>query len=233
MPDEVAEVLAEVRELNEELFALRQDLISTNEKLEVPTNFGQGRKRKRASGEGYLAASLADLGALEAVLEPFLRSTVTKWSDKVLAASGLAIGRDKKFKAVNQNAMAQVDHALSPQERERLIKRSRVRRSTATVENGVKAKVLGKEEVVVLEGEKEKVDVDDEIFDDGDFYQQMLRDLVESRMLDLDDPTMASLRAASARGKKVKKVVDTRASKGRKIRYVPPRPGGGPRVTVG
>ena len=214
----MADVLAEVRDLNEELFALRKDLIATNEKLDVPANFGAGRKRKRASGEGYLAASLADLGALEAILEPYLRSTITKWSDKVLAASGLAIGRDKKFKAVNQNAMSQIDHALSAQERDRLIKRSRVRRSTATVEGGLKARVAGKAEVAVLEGEKEKVDVDDEIFDDGDFYQQMLRDLVESRMLDLDDPTMASLRAASARGKKVKKVVDTRASKGRKIR---------------
>lgn len=218
LPDDLAGVLAEVRELNEELFALRKDLIQTNEKLDVPVNFGAARKRKRASGDGYLAASLADLASLESILEPYLRTTITKWSDKVLAASGLAIGRDKKFKAVNQNAMSQIDHALSREERERLIKRSRVRRSTATVENGVKAKVVGKEEAVVLEGEKEKVDVDDEIFDDGDFYQQMLRDLVESRMLDLDDPTMASLRAASARGKKVKKVVDTRASKGRKIR---------------
>lgn len=218
MPDELADVLAEVRELSEDLFALRQDLLLTNEKLDVPAGFGSARKRKRKDGDGYLQASLADLTTLEGVLEPYLRSTITKWSDKVLAASGLAIGRDKKFKAVNQNAITQIDHALSPAERERLIKRSRVRRATATVENGVKAKVVGKEEAVVLDGEKDKVDVDDEIFDDGDFYQQMLRDLVESRMLDLDDPTMASLRLASARGKKVKRVVDTRASKGRKIR---------------
>lgn len=35
-----------------------------------------------------------------------------------------------------------------------------------------------------------------------------------------DDSTLASLRLASARGKKSKKVVDTRASKGRKIRFV-------------
>ena len=41
-----------------------------------------------------------------------------------------------------------------------------------------------------------------------------------------DDPTLASLRLASARGKKQKKIVDTGASKGRKIRFVllPPSP---------
>lgn len=110
-------------------------------------------------------------------LEPFLRTTVTKWSDKVLAASGLAIGRDKKFKAVNQNTMTQIDHALSPAERERLVKRTRVNRSLA--------KVVGKEDEIVLEGEKPEGDA--EIFDDGDFYQQLLRDIVESRMMDLGE----------------------------------------------
>lgn len=44
-------------------------------------------------------------------------------------------------------------------------------------------KIVGKKEEVVLEGEK--AGVDDEVFDDGDFYQQLLRDVVESRMLDL------------------------------------------------
>jgi protein AATF/BFR2 len=39
----------------------------------------------------------------------------------------------------------------------------------------------------------------------------------------VDDPTLASLRLASARSKKTKKVVDTRASKGRKIRCVTSR----------
>lgn len=121
--------------------------------------------------------------------------------------------------------MVGIDHALGEGERERLLKRTRTRRG--------EEKVVGK---VVLEGEEARQD--EECFDDADFYAQMLRDLVESRMLDLgkltwfsqkasttlmpvsDDPTLASLRLASARGKKQKKVVDTRASKGRKIRYV-------------
>lgn len=111
-------------------------------------------------------------------LNPFLRSTITKWSDKVLAASGLALGANKKFKAVNQNAMQQIDHALSPAERERLIKRTRVRRDSDKP-------IVGKVELAPLEGEKKKGD--EEVFDDGDFYGQLLRDVVESRMLDLGE----------------------------------------------
>lgn len=109
-------------------------------------------------------------------LEPYLRATVTKWSDKVLSASGLSISSSKKFKAVNQNAMQAIDHSLGPGERERLVKRTRTKRTVGTV--------IGKEEMGRggLEGEKE---IDEECYDDGDFYQQMLRDVVESRMLDI------------------------------------------------
>lgn len=71
--------------------------------------------------------------------------------------------------------MVQIDHALSSTERERLIKRTRVRRTGDDA--------VGRVKEIVLEGEKASVDV--EVFDDGDFYMQLLRDVVESRMLDL------------------------------------------------
>ncbi|KAM0786647.1 hypothetical protein ACM66B_002096 [Microbotryomycetes sp. NB124-2] len=213
LSDEVSDTLAAIEQVNEQLFKLRQSLAQTNDQVQLPSEFGQTRKRKRGGDatDEYLDATLADLATLDAACEPFLRSTVTKWSDKVLAASGLALSSSKKFKAVNQNVMSQIDHALSATERDRLVKRTRVRRTT-------ERPVVGKVELVELEGEKGKVG-DEQVFDDGDFYQQLLRDVIESRMLDLDDPTLESLRMASARQRKQKKVVDTRASKGRKIRY--------------
>ncbi|BGP56648.1 hypothetical protein JCM8202_000165 [Rhodotorula sphaerocarpa] len=245
--DEVDATVRDLAGLSDELFELRQELLSTNEKIELPADFGTTRKRKRASAAGneneYLDAMFEDLQQLETTFDPFLRSTVTKWSDKVLAAAGLAGGAgkgDKKFKAVNQNAMAQIDHALSATgERERLVRRTKVRRGEgkpvgSAAGRGVEGGEEGEERNIALtpldgglapkgsggaaSGAKE---VDDECFDDSDFYQQLLRDVVESRMLDLDDATMTQLRQATAlaRGKKVKKVVDTRASKGRKIRY--------------
>ncbi|GAA5939674.1 hypothetical protein JCM1841_001147 [Sporobolomyces salmonicolor] len=223
LASDVSETFSELEKLSEELFGLREGLAAENEKVEVPQGFGERRKRKRGEEEGqdeWLEETLKDLATLESILNPFLRQTVTKWSDKVLAASGLSLSRggsDKKFKAVNQNAMAQIDHSLSSTERERLLKRTRVRRGEGKVVGGGKGLVpLEGEEKA---GEERGKEIDGECFDDTDFYQQLLRDVVESRMLDLDDATLNALRMASARGKKVKKVVDTRASKGRKIRY--------------
>ncbi|GAA5838837.1 hypothetical protein JCM5353_003483 [Sporobolomyces roseus] len=218
---DVQSTFSELASLSEELFSLRQELAKENEKLEPEDGFGESRKRKRRAVEegdtdDWMMDTLKDLSTLETTLEPFLRQTVTKWSDKVLAASGQSLtSSSKKFKAINQNFMSQIDHSLSTSERERLIKRTRVRRGEGKVVGGGKG-------LVPLEGEgsgDKGKEIDEECFDDNDFYQQLLREVVESRMLDLDDATMNTLRMASARGKKVKKQVDTRASKGRKIRY--------------
>ena len=61
---------------------------------------------------------------------------------------------------------------------------------------------------------------DAEIFDDTDFYQNLIRELIESRMVDAGDPIAAGIQWAAVRKTKQKKaVVDTRASKGRRLRY--------------
>ena len=100
---------------------------------------------------------------------------------------------------MNQGALAQIDHALASSaggggagERERLVRRTRVRRGEGAVV-GRPAVAAGEVEdgaEVALEGDKDQAkatgkEVDDECFDDSDFYQQLLRDVVESRMLDL------------------------------------------------
>lgn len=58
---------------------------------------------------------------------------------------------------------------------------------------------------------------DPEVFDDTDFYQQLLRDVIESRG---DGAGGADDWVGLQREKKAKKKVDTKASKGRKLRYV-------------
>jgi protein AATF/BFR2 len=57
-------------------------------------------------------------------------------------------------------------------------------------------------------------DEDVEVFDDTDFYQQLLRDVIESK------GGGSGQLMAGQRQKKSKKTVDTRASKGRKLRFV-------------
>ena len=68
-----------------------------------------------------------------------------------------------------------------------------------------------------VEGEDNGFGEDEEIFDDTDFYQQLLRDVIDSKgkgsgqLMDW---------ATSQKQKKSKKIIDTRASKGRKLRFV-------------
>ena len=62
-------------------------------------------------------------------------------------------------------------------------------------------------------GDKGSDEDDEEVFDDTDFYQQLLRDVIESK------GGSGQLMASQTR-KKSKKNVDTRASKGRKLRFV-------------
>lgn len=63
-------------------------------------------------------------------------------------------------------------------------------------------------------GVSKPVEHDPEVFDDGDFYQQLLRDVIDAR--NGEDGSQSWVRAQKERKKK--KVVDTKASKGRKIR---------------
>ena len=155
---------------------------------------------------------------------PFRNSTLEKWSNKVQAAAGARL--NKKFKAFDQNIMTQIENALA--DKPSLIKRTQLQRSDY--------KVLGKA-VISLEEEEQQQgeDAEDtgkkpdrhlntydvEIFDDQDFYQQQLRELIESRMVDTDDPLAIGMRWAARKQteqKKKKKVVNRKGSKGRQLR---------------
>ena len=150
---------------------------------------------------------------------PFRNSTLEKWSNKVQVAAGARL--NKKFKAFDQNILSQIESSMS--DKSGLIKRTQLQRSDY--------KVLGKVNVEV-DKEQEEIDTgkkpdrhlntyDAEIFDDQDFYQQQLRELIESRMVDTDDPMAIGMRWAARKQteqKKKKKVIDRKASKGRQLR---------------
>jgi len=61
-----------------------------------------------------------------------------------------------------------------------------------------------------------------ELFDDGDFYHQLLREYIERKTASITDPEQISKHWAQLRKlrSKLKKSVDTLASKDRKIRYI-------------
>jgi len=90
---------------------------------------------------------------------------------------------------------------------ERLVKRTKMPRSCAPVQ--AKAKVVE----------------DADIFDDADFYQLLLKELVDQRMMDSSSTPGASgdggrpMQWTAVKEAKTKKNVDTKASKGRKMRF--------------
>jgi protein AATF/BFR2 len=70
-----------------------------------------------------------------------------------------------------------------------------------------------------MTGEQNSTEVggeDVEVFDDTDFYQQLLRDVIDAKGGDAGQVDWMT----SQRKRKSQKKVDTKASKGRKLRFV-------------
>ena len=153
---------------------------------------------------------------MNATVLPHARTTISKWSDKVSAASGGLATQQNKFKAIGtQNTLSQIETILS-QDMDRLVERSRVRRGGQGT-----AKVVGRNEALQpVEGEK---DVSKEVYDDTDFYQALLREVVDATSGTGMSNGMPGTAGAYASFNQVsrKKLahVDPKASKGRKLRY--------------
>ncbi|KAI8579041.1 hypothetical protein K450DRAFT_243581 [Umbelopsis ramanniana AG] len=205
---------SKLRTLIDSVMDLRIDLIrDNNDSIIIPKDAAQSRKRHLDDDDEYVDKLWEDMSQLNELFTPYRNATVEKWGSKVQIASGIPL--NKKFKAFDQSIMTQVNSILG--DGDRLVKRTQLRRT----EN----RPLGKEQPEVDEAKEVEVDGhladhDAEIFDDNDFYQQLLKELIESRMVDTDDPIALGMRwAALKQNKQKKKTVDTRASKGRRLRY--------------
>ncbi|XP_012582159.1 PREDICTED: protein AATF isoform X2 [Condylura cristata] len=152
--------------------------------------------------------------------------TLQKWHDKTKLASG-KLG--KGFGAFERSILTQIDHILM--DKERLLRRTQTKRSIY--------RVLGKPEPAAqpvpesLPGQPEVLpqapanahlkDLDEEIFDDDDFYHQLLRELIERKTSSLDPNDQVAMGrqwlAIQKLRSKIHKKVDRKASKGRKLRF--------------
>ncbi|KAL1512582.1 hypothetical protein ABEB36_002152 [Hypothenemus hampei] len=140
--------------------------------------------------------------------------TVETWNTKTRLSLTKNLGQSNSI-------VSQIDNILA--DREKLVKRTRLKRSDY--------KILGQKEETnetsQSEGEnmvgeiKQANEYDSEIFDDTDFYHQLLRELIEVKSADITDPVQLGrqwIKLQSLRSK-MKRKIDTRATKGRKIRY--------------
>ncbi|EAU90182.2 hypothetical protein CC1G_05720 [Coprinopsis cinerea okayama7 len=219
--DALLKLSLEALALADDLTTLQEKLMTTNENIKPPA-----RKRRKLDDESNLANASADLvaacesaAALEQVYHPQLVQTLTKWSAKIQAVAPSVLlpsnrGAFSKGKQQLKSAVQLVDDAL--QDHSGLLARTRLRRAPGTrlkpasETNGKEGEGGAQEQNQGGEGEE-----DVEIFDDTDFYQKMLRDIIDARGGGDKDADWLAIQ----KQKKAKKVVDTKASKGRKIRY--------------
>ncbi|CEG64373.1 hypothetical protein RMATCC62417_01354 [Rhizopus microsporus] len=217
--EDLEQVKTDLRQVIDDIMDIRVGLFEQNGCIDLSKKNFNTRKRHLDDDDVYIDKLWKDISEINDVFVPFRNSTLEKWSNKVQVAAGARL--NKKFKAFDQNIMTQIEHVLG--DKENLIKRTQLQRS--------EYKIIGKAQIEAEQVEQEidsgkKADrhlntYDAEIFDDHDFYQQQLRELIESRMVDTDDPTAIGMRWAARKNeqKKKKKAVHTKASKGRQLRF--------------
>jgi protein AATF/BFR2 len=161
-------------------------------------------KRKRIEAVMPSSAIWQGLQDSEAFITKSRQATLQKWSSRVRETTAQPVQR-KIGQAVAQSTIIDVlqDHLLNS---DRLVKRTKMPRSCAPAQV------------------KQKVAEDPAIYDDADFYQLLLKELVEQRMVDSSNTPLGEggqplAQWTAVKEAKTRKHVDTKASKGRKLRY--------------
>lgn len=156
---------------------------------------------------------------------PYRNATIQKWNSKTQVAHGTS---SRNFSAFEQSTLKQIDQILA--DKSRVTRRTQLRRSEYRVlgqmdqpheEGSVSQKpdtAESKESNSTADSVKE---YDVEIFDDSDFYHQLLRELIERRSSDITDPVQLGRQWVELQKirSKMKRKVDTKATKGRRLRF--------------
>jgi protein AATF/BFR2 len=163
-----------------------------------------GQKRKRTAFDSATSSSdiWADIQANEKVTLPHRKAVLERWSNKTKATT--VTNNKARLNASAQQTLTEVlDSQLTSAH---LVTRTQTPRSCAPLQSSGKA-----------------AQPDPAIYDDADFYGLMLKELLEQRSADLNANGTAEFVVQApwqvAREAKTRKVVDTKASKGRKLRY--------------
>lgn len=141
----------------------------------------------------------------------FRDSTIQKWNEKTRLASAANLKN-----APTNTILQQISYILS--DRDKLIHRTQFKRSEYDIVGYVKPEINND----TTKSRKDDDEYISEIFDDTDFYHQLLRELIECKSADISDPVQLSRQwiALQQMRSKMKRKVDTKATKGRRIKYV-------------
>ncbi|KAA1468761.1 TRAUB-domain-containing protein [Dentipellis sp. KUC8613] len=225
-------LLTEALALSDELSLLREELMR-REEVSVDASPRPGKRRRiddRQDGDGKDGADgdaqQEDLHAdedwtervhdasewaveLDHIYHPHLTHTLAKWSAKIAAVAPSALLPSaqtfSRGKGGVQGVGPQIDAMTSGVEGERLRARTRVRRGKGA---RIRAEAAPEAEAAAEE--------DPELFDDTDFYQQLLRDVIDAKSGNVGGNEDWKV---MQKERKKRKGVDTKASKGRKLRF--------------
>lgn len=184
-----------------------------------------------------------DIDILDFHLNKYRGAVLNKWSTKVSSSSGNTVLSSSKYKVINQPTDIQVENQLS--DMPRLLKRTKLNRRDVkqlgfdddfkagrltlltkqinTNEHNTDSEI--DEDIPKNYDHRKKdnvIDISENpyIFDDEDFYRVLLNDLVDKKITNSQNQSNGITIAITSRSQnKLKKNVDTKASKGRKINY--------------
>ena len=153
------------------------------------------KKRKSTNSEKILAKRFC-------TLKQYYPEIIDEWHEKTkFVHQNINL---KKFDSFNIRPSKIIDKILM--DKERLINRTKIKRS--------QYKIIGEN--------NDEIGDDGHIFDDDDFYQSLLRQIIESKTSNAASSEYLSsnkITEIQRLRNKSKKLIDTKASKGRKIRY--------------
>jgi len=173
---------------------------------------GKKRKHSEISSSMGIEPIWDEIQAFQTENISHQKSTLDFWTFK--SRSTTTVLQSRKL-STSQNEQSLTD-VLAGQlsDMQRLISRTRIPRSCAPIQAAQASK---KQEPSTLEIESLP------IYDDADFYSLLLQNLISQRSDDATSISALNMNVMepwqAVREAKVKKVVDTRASKGRKLRY--------------
>ncbi|KJZ71648.1 Protein BFR2 [Hirsutella minnesotensis 3608] len=178
---------------------LLNTISSLRTNLVVPHKTGE--KRKRVVDSSMTSESIWEsLEDEDFQYVGFRKDRLEKWSRKVQSVNVTTVNglgqRNKTLIDVLEEQLAQPES--------RLVKRTRVPRSCAPAQAA------------------KKVTEDENIYDDADFYQVLLKELVDQRTVETSGSQadgVPTVMLTAAKEAKTRKQVDRKASKGRKMRF--------------
>ncbi|ODV63578.1 rRNA-processing protein BFR2 [Ascoidea rubescens DSM 1968] len=229
-----------ISKLKKQLYKLLEEIIKLRIQMNEKDNIIDSKrdnksKSKIKSKKRTLSEYFNQTSELDDILLSFSNNTLTKWSNKIQSISGSSALNNSKFSVVNQSITSQIDSNLANMDR--LVKRTKINRKNAkAIDHEIefeKQKNQRKQQVQPnvqkLENEMDEIDeienknkIDQElqenknIFDDNDFYKILLNDFVDKK---ISDSNLTKNYQLTLTKSKFKKNFDTKASKGRKIRY--------------